>query len=245
MYNDRPFRGVRRYSFLARFEWGESSINKAGVEGRGMSKNVYARLRAEILSGKLPPGASLVEATIASRYRVSRTPIREALRRLEQDELVEQRDRGLAVRARSPEEILEIYSVRVVLEELVARSAAENRNELDLANLVERHARMVSVDRTHSDLMAATNQQFHEALWASSHNRVLVDLLARLNSYLARYPATTLSSPGRWENVLEDYRLLIDAIVNRDAEKASVISHDHMSAARDIRLRMLTSREGV
>lgn len=206
-----------------------------------MSKDVYERLRMEILNGKLAPGAPLVEATIAARYHVSRTPVREALRRLQQDELIEQRDRGSVVRDRSPEEILEIYGVRVVLEGLAARAAAENRSSLDLANLSERHARMKAVNRTDAQVMAATNQQFHEALWASSHNRMLVDLLIRLNSYLARYPATTLSSPGRWKIVLEDHQRLIDAINARDAETAGSVAEDHMSAARDIRLQIYAS----
>jgi DNA-binding GntR family transcriptional regulator len=188
-------------------------------------------------------GATLVESTIAARYNVSRTPVREALRRLEQDDLVEQGDRGLVVRLRSPEEILEIYSVRVVLEGLAARTAAEFRSELDLANMADRHARMLVVNDKDPDFMAAANQQFHQALWASSHNRTLVDLLIRLSSHLVRYPATTLASPGRWETVLKDHQRLIDAITARDAETAGSIAEAHMAAARDIKLRISASEE--
>lgn len=208
-----------------------------------MSKDIYERLRLEIVSGDIPSGTMLVESAIATRYDVSRTPVREALRRLQQDNLIEQRDRGLVVRSQSPEEILEIYSVRVVLEGLAARTAAEQRTGFDLANMEDRHARMLAVDVAVPSAMAVANQQFHEALWASSHNGTLIDLLNRLNSHLVRYPATTLSSPGRWTTVLDDYRRLIDAITARDALSAGIIAENHMAAARDIRLRMFVSEE--
>ena len=203
--------------------------------------DVYERLRLEIVTGKLASGSSLVETVTAARHGVSRTPVREALRRLEQDGLVERGDRGLQVRSCSPEEILEIYGARIVLEGLAARTAAECRSALDLANLEERHLRMVATDPNDAIAMATTNRQFHEALWASSHNRTLVDLLVRLNSHLTRYPATTLSSSGRWATVLEDHRRLLDAIEARDADAAGSIGETHMAAARDIRLRIYVS----
>jgi DNA-binding GntR family transcriptional regulator len=142
---------------------------------------------------------------------------------------------------RSPEEILEIYGVRVVLEGLVARTAAVSRSELDLANLASRHSQMLEVKQDDFDLMATSNRQFHEALWYSSHNRVLIDILVRLNSHLSRYPMTTLSSPGRWKTVLDDHQRLIDAITARDAALAGSIAEAHMAAAREIRLHLYAS----
>lgn len=206
-----------------------------------MSRDVYEELRSEIVTGTIPSGSSLVETAIAARYGISRTPVREALSRLEQDGLVERRDRGMEVRSCSPEEILEIYGVRIVLEGLAARTAAEFRSALDLATLEERHLRMVATDPADAIAMATTNRQFHEALWTSSHNRTLVDVLTRLNSHLTRYPATTLSSPGRWTTVLEDHRRLLDAIDAIDADAAGSIAESHMAAARDIRLRTYAS----
>lgn len=215
-------------------------MGAVGPTGDVMAKDAYERLREEIVEGMVEPGAPLVEAAIAARFGISRTPVREALRRLEQDGLVERGDRGMEVRSRSPEEILEIYGVRVVLEGLAARGAAEARTELDLANLEERHVRMGELGDSPGDpkAMALTNRLFHEALWTASHNRTLFDLLVRLNSHLSRYPATTLSSPGRWSRVLEDHRQMIDAIRQRDARQAGRLAEEHMTAARDIRLRI-------
>lgn len=204
-----------------------------------MSGDAYEILRAEIVDGVLTSGTPLVEASIATRMGISRTPVREALRRLEQDGLVERKGRVVAVRSCSPEEILEIYAVRIVLEGLAARLAAEARNEFDLAQLGERHLKMKELGNEPTDHigMALTNRRFHEALWTASHNRTLIDLLVRLNSHLSRYTATTLVSPGRWETVLADHQQLIEAITARDVERTASLAQSHMAAARDIRLR--------
>lgn len=206
-----------------------------------MTNDLYDRLRSEIVTGRLTPGAPLVETELAIQYGTSRTPVRESLRRLEQDGLVERGERGMQVRSRSPEEILEIYEVRIGLEGWVARTAAERRTSFDLALLEERHARMVEADSTSEEVAMALNNTFHEAIWSASHNQTLVDLLTRLRSHLTRYPVTTLTSPGRWEVVLRDYRQLIDAIIAKDAKASSELAKAHMTAARDIRLRMYAS----
>jgi len=203
-----------------------------------VSADVYERLRQAIVSGEMEPGASLVESAVAARYGISRTPVREALRRLEQDGLVERGDRGMRVRTRSPEEILEIYEVRIVLEASAARAAAERGSRLDLMRI--RHAReeMEAADSGDAAAMAATNRAFHRAIWAASHNGTLVDLLSRLDSHLVRYPATTLTSEGRWPTVLREHAEMLRAIEAGDADKAAHVAGEHMTEARDIRLRM-------
>jgi DNA-binding GntR family transcriptional regulator len=203
-----------------------------------LSTHVYERLRGEIVSGRLESGAPLVEATVAARYGTSRTPVREALRRLEQDGLVERGDRGLRVRTRGPEEILEIYEVRILLEGSAARGAADRSTKLDLIRIKNAADAMAAVDPADPDAMAAANQAFHEEIWAASHNRTLVDLLTRLNSHITRYPATTLTSPGRWTEALDEHGDLVHAIETGDRAQAGLIAESHMTKARDIRLRM-------
>lgn len=205
-----------------------------GVAGRG---EVYERLRRDIVAGELAPGAALVELPLAQRYGISRTPVREALRRLEHDGLVERHDRGLRVRATSPERTLEIYEVRIALEGIAARSAAEHRSGYDLARLRAAQEEMRAVDIADPRAMAAANLHFHEAMWAAGHNATLIELLDRLQAHVARYPETTLSDPGRWPAALEEHDALVDAIAARDETRARCLAEAHMSAARDIRLR--------
>lgn len=200
--------------------------------------DVYHRLRADITSGELPPGAALVETQLATRYHVSRTPVREALRRLQQDGVVERADRSMRVRPSSPEEILEIYDVRVTLEGLAARTAAEQRGDYDLTRLRGLADRMRALGTADTAAMVTQNRLFHEAVWAASHNATLVDLLTRLHTHLLRYPETTLDYPGRWQEVLDEHDGLLAAIVARDGETARRLAERHMTGARDVRLRM-------
>ncbi|HEY1823809.1 MAG TPA: GntR family transcriptional regulator [Trebonia sp.] len=197
----------------------------------------YEMMKQAILRGELEPGQQLIETALAEWCQVSRTPIREALSRLVQDGLAERSDRGLIVRRRSPEEILDIYETRIVLEATVGRVAAQRRSEFDvhtLHRIIER-ARGVAPD---DERKVEVNRQFHLAMWRASHNDSLLDLLERLNLHLARYPATTLSHPGRWEEAKQEHGAILDAVEARDEEKAHDLALAHFTRARDIRLRL-------
>lgn len=210
-----------------------------------MPSGVYERLRDDIVTGKFNAGDPLVETALASLYGVSRTPIREALRRLEQDGLVERGSRGMQVRSRSPEEILEIYEVRIILEAAAARAAAERRTTLDLMRLEQLHAAMLETSPNDAAAIAEHNRRFHEELWHASHNSTLVDLLTRLGAHLVRFRETTLTYSGRWKVVLEDHSALLEAIKAGDGDRAAEISTEHMIGARDTRLRMYAAAETI
>jgi DNA-binding GntR family transcriptional regulator len=199
---------------------------------------VYEQLRAGIVAGEYDPGEALVELVLAERYGISRTPVREALRRLEQDGLVERGDRGMRVRTRSPEEILEIYEARIALETTAAAAAAERRTDLDLIRIRRAATQMAAVSTAEPNAMAVANRVVHEAIWAAGHNGTIVDLLTRLNNHLTRYPATTLAVPGRWTEALREHDEIISAIGNRDRGTAAELSRKHMTRARDIRLQI-------
>lgn len=198
----------------------------------------YEMLKNAILSGELAPGQTLVETPIAEWCGVSRTPIREAFRRLEQDGLIHRKDAVLVVRERSPEDILDVYETRIVLEATAARVAAERRTDHDvrlLRLMLEQGRRIEDGDVA---AMVEANRQFHRAIWRASRNESLVDALDRLNMHLGRYPETTLSYPGRWATACAEHELLIDAIEARRPRKAYTLAEQHFSEARDIRLEL-------
>jgi DNA-binding GntR family transcriptional regulator len=196
----------------------------------------YEIIKQAIIKGELLPGQPLVEGVLAATCQVSRTPIREALTRLEQDGLVERSDRGLIVRDRSPEEILDIYQVRGVLEGTVATSAADRRNEHDIRILRSLLKQSDQVKADDDEAKVEVNRAFHHAVWAAGHNDCLLDLLERLDLHLGRYPATTLSFPGRWDEARHEHGELVDAIESRDGAAAQACALRHFSRARDIRL---------
>ncbi len=200
--------------------------------------STYEKLRNGIVSGDFPPGMHLVETALAETLGVSRTPIREALSRLEQDGLVDRGSRGLQVRDRSPAEILEIFEVRIVLEGMAARLAAERHSEVDRIRIQGHLARLTSERAAEPATLAEINRDFHRSIWLSSHNRTLIDMLERLSVHLFRYPFTTYEKPGRAKSSLVEHKELAEAIIARQADTAAQMASHHMTVARDIRLGM-------
>jgi DNA-binding GntR family transcriptional regulator len=208
------------------------------MPARVSSRELYERLRGDILGGRLPAGTALRETALAERYGVSRTPVREALRRLEHDKLLEAGDRGLRVRQPSHEEVVQVYDARILLEGAAAEQATRMRGEADLAMLDGLLARDLALADPSPETRADTNIEFHQAVWRATHNPVLIDLLQRLNLHLIHTPTTTLTAPGRWEQALGEHQALIAAIRDGEVVGAGDVARGHMRAARDVRLRM-------
>ncbi|MBO0706300.1 MAG: GntR family transcriptional regulator, partial [Candidatus Dormibacteraeota bacterium] len=164
--------------------------------------------------------------------------VREALRRLEQDGLVERVDRTMRVRRHSAEEILELYEVRTILETAAVRAAADRRTEFDVARMQRLLRRMEAPDLVREG-RAPLNREFHSALWRASHNGVLYDTLERLYVHSLRYLHTTLTGQERWESSLPQHREIVDAILRGDGEAAAALLGDHLREARDARLQLL------
>jgi DNA-binding GntR family transcriptional regulator len=203
-----------------------------------MGTSLYELIRSDIIAGVYRPGEPLGETALATKYGKSRTPIREALQRLQDERLIERTTRGVQVRVSTPEEILDIYEVRITLEGAAARSAATRHTDLDLVTLRRAHEAMTAYTGTSGSERAELNRVFHEAIWTASHSPTLLDLLIRLNTHLIRYPTSTLTHGERWERVLVEHLELMDAIENRDSETARRLAEAHMSGARDVRLQM-------
>jgi len=201
---------------------------------------LYERLRAALAEEEFPPGARLSEVDLCSRFEVSRTPIREALARLEQDGLIERRGSALFVRDRTADETIDIYRVRVYLEGAIAFDAAHRRSETDLLRLEAAAAagEQLTGDEDPAVLQAA-NSAFHRALALASHNQTLQDLQNRLTAQVAKLPSTTLSFPGRWEVSVREHRELLEAIRSQDGERARTLGTRHMNAAAEIRIKLI------
>lgn len=202
----------------------------------GRKPSPYEKLTQAIMSGELAPGQPLIETALAEWCEVSRTPIREALTRLEQDGLIVRGERGLMVRMRSPEEILDLYETRIVLEAMSSRVAATRRSYMDLITMRRIAERLESMDTDDEHAMAAGNREFHQAIWRASHNDSLSDLLQRLDMHVARYPSTTLSQPGRWAEANLEHQAIIAAIEAQDVERAHDLTAKHFERARELRL---------
>jgi DNA-binding GntR family transcriptional regulator len=201
------------------------------------AKSVYGRLREEIVSGALRPGSPLREIALAERFGVSRTPVREALRRLEQDRLLVPGSRGMEVRAIDPHEVVQVSELRILLETEAAGQAAQARATADLLRLEG----LLTRDRALADpddvTRVRTSLEFHAAIWQATHNAVLVDLLERL-AHVMHVPHSTLAG-DRWREVVDEHAHIVAAIRAGDDRTARELVGAHMNTAREIRLRLL------
>ena len=200
-------------------------------------QEIYEELRLAILSNQISAGTVLNQAAIGEHFGVSRMPVRDALRKLEHDGLLQRVPQGLQVRKRSRKEIIQVYDAWALLEGEAAAQAAGLRYEPDLApldQLVAQHKQAIDEGRSRPNIRLS----FHEAVWAAAHNDVLTDLLQRLNPLLVHTATSTLAQAKRWELALGEHQKLVDAIREGRADAAARLARDHIQNSRDARLEM-------
>lgn len=209
------------------------------MNGKIDREQIFSVLRAEILEGTLAPATPLREVALAERFEVSRTPVRDALSRLEQAGLLVRAQRGLEVQSVDPQTVMQVYDVRILLEEQVAGDAALHRTVRDMLRLEALVQRDRELEVKDDAMLRRSNLEFHRAVWAASHNPVLQELLERLSHHLVHAPHSTLSVPGRWQEATGEHAELLEAIDGRDAEAARAVARRHFETARRIRLDIL------
>jgi DNA-binding GntR family transcriptional regulator len=208
---------------------------------RSRAQELYNWLRSAILSGELRPHERLVETTIAELASVSRTPVREALHRLEVDGLVgEGEGGGLEVIGFSLDELADLCAVRETLEGMATELAAVSRSELELATLRSVVAREEELagDASSVEALVELNHSFHETLWRSARNRYLADELKHLRSLIERLQETTLRSSDRLEQAISEHKAIVDALEQRDVAVAGELARRHFRNAMAMRLAM-------
>ncbi|MEM7059900.1 MAG: GntR family transcriptional regulator [Pseudomonadota bacterium] len=197
--------------------------------------DAYALILEEIDQGDLAPGARLVETDLAERFGMSRTPIREALQRLEAQGVVARDGRSLRVATLDHDQLGELYEVRAHFEGLAARLAARHAAPEEVALLRE----MVETDRDRLDdptALATSNRRFHRQLHRASHNRYLNQILDGMRRSMALLSSTTLMSPDRGAQSLAEHDRIVTAITDRDETAAQAAAEEHISNAYRTRL---------
>lgn len=198
-------------------------------------------IREAILDGLLIPSTWLRELELARELSVSRTPVREALRRLAVEGLVTiEAHQGALVASMSMDDILEVYVVREELEGLAARLAAKHhagRHVEQLAKLMDR-MQEAAQEQDYSEL-ASLNLAFHKVIRDAAGNAYLDRFLTQVEHAVRRFGRTTFAMPGRSKEALEEHRRLASAISSGDAETAEMLATQHMKRARELRIRAL------
>ncbi|WBU54102.1 GntR family transcriptional regulator [Paracoccus sp. SCSIO 75233] len=199
-------------------------------------KDAYSLIVDAMDAGEYQPGDRLVEAELAERFGVSRTPVREALQRLETQSMVKRDGRSLIVSTLDHNQLSELYIVRTELEALAARLAARHATPEEIRVLQS----MIDEDMTRlddADALARSNRRFHHQIHLASHNRYLVQQLDMVHRNMALMARTSLAVEGRSKTALAEHQAIVDALKSGEGVAAEEALRNHISRAFETRLR--------
>ncbi|PWE33659.1 GntR family transcriptional regulator [Maritimibacter sp. 55A14] len=206
-------------------------------EAKPAQKDAYELILEAIDGGLFKPGDRLVESELAERFHVSRTPIREALQRLETQSMLTRMGRSLIVASLDHNQLAELYSVRNELEGLAAKLAAQHAAPEEIRVLYD----MIEGDRAlvgDPTALSRANRRFHKQIHLASHNRYLVQQLDLVHRSMALLATTSLAVEGRGETALEEHLAIVRAIEARDGDAACAALKNHLSKAFETRLKL-------
>jgi DNA-binding GntR family transcriptional regulator len=217
-----------------------SATEEDGRPGRGRSNWAYERLHEAIREGALEPGQRVMETEISAWLRISRTPVREAMRRLLAEGLLEHAaNGGLAVTLYDLRAISEFYATRERLEGAAAALAADHADPTErriLSAMLDTMRGLPADPRAH----ARENQAFHEQIYRTAHNRFLLKSLRALLNFVPLLGRTTYHAPDRIEEAQAEHTEIVEAILARDPQRAEDAARRHIRHAYDSRVRVVT-----
>lgn len=206
------------------------NLQKEVTDKFSLRGRVFNKIREDILSGVYHENEELKENTIGIELGVSRTPVREALRQLELEGLVNIiPNKGAYVTGITTKDIHDIYIIRSYLEGLCARWACEHINEAqiealdEILYLSEFHAR-----REHHEQLVDLDNRFHELIYEASGSKILDHMLTDFHHYVERIRKITLSRTSRATKSNAEHTAILNAIKERDADRAEELAHEHM-----------------
>lgn len=197
---------------------------------------VYAEVLKAVNEGRLAAGQRVLETDVADWLKVSRTPVREAIRRLESEGVLVRTDRGLVVLRMEDDQVMELYTMRKVLEGAAAGLAAQQASTAEIMVLNHILADEANTSETNAYRLAAINREFHTALWQASHNRYMLRTLTSLQNAYMRLRSTTFSVSGRPAKALKEHRAILKAVAARDADAAEQAARHHIQESLSCRL---------
>lgn len=202
------------------------------------AQKVYDSVIEFLRKGTFKPGDRIRAEDVAQTFEVSRTPVREALSRLQEKGLLEMTPAGLAVARLKRQHVLELYDMRELLEGSAARFAAQHASESDLYS-IRQLAELFAVPAADTARLAQLNRSFHNAIYEAAHNRYLLGMLHGMHDTLMLLPSTTFAVEGRQSTAVEEHEAILKAIETRDADEAERQARLHIRNARDTRLAMM------
>lgn len=203
-------------------------------ENRSLTSIIFDRIREEILNNKYEVGEKIVEAKLAEELGVSRTPVREALKQLELDGLVENiPNRGVVVKGITTQDIADIYTIRMEIEAVAARWCVERMDESHISTLKEIFE-LMEFYTFKKDIQKCfeLNTKFHETIYMATKSRYLEHVLKDFQIFMKATRIKSLKTEGRLEDSLEEHKLILEAIINKDVELAVERIKNHINNSK-------------
>ncbi|MEA4902929.1 GntR family transcriptional regulator [Desulfitobacterium sp.] len=202
---------------------------------------VFESLREAIINGVLEPGERLMEIQLADEMGVSRTPVREAIRKLELEGFVVMIPRkGAYVAGVSDKDVTDVFEIRSALEGLAAGLAAERITDEEIEQM-ERMILYRSGEAVDIEKIVEADTDFHALVYQASRNDRLIANLANLREQIQRFRATSLSYPGRLKDAVEEHQAIAEAIIGHNVEEAQSLAMAHIMTAENVMFEALRS----
>ena len=209
-----------------------------------LADQVFDRLESDILSGVYKRGEILTELKLCEALGISRTPVREAMKRLEQEHIIEDCGKGMRVLSITEEDAATIYEIRSRVEGLAAAACARNISAEDLKamhDLVDLQA--FYAERGDSDRVKSLDSEFHEMIYRCSGSAVLYDTLVPLHKKVQKFRKAAVEQRSHAEDSVAEHRAVYEAIASKDAAKAEAVMNAHVASARDRLAKSLAAME--
>ncbi|MCR4887320.1 MAG: GntR family transcriptional regulator [Clostridiales bacterium] len=206
-----------------------------GLENRPIRDIAYEQLKHAIITGQIPAGSRIVETVYADQLHISRTPLREALRKLERDGLVEYvLHRGVVVRAFTIDDIDEIFIIRNAMMMLILPSVVENVTDGALSRLREILKDMdVAQEKADADALAVLNREFHGSIEHLSDKLRILRVIDSQEEYIKRFSALAIASVVRRSNAHQEHHQMVALLESRDLEGLKKLMHHHLEESKE------------
>ncbi|HKL11224.1 MAG TPA: GntR family transcriptional regulator [Clostridia bacterium] len=205
------------------------------TENKSLTTVIFERIRDDILYGKYEKGEKIVEAKLAEEFNVSRTPVREALKQLELDDLVENiPNRGVVVKGISKQDIVDIFTIRLAIEGIAVEWAIERMDQEDMQKIKEIYELMEFYTfKKDVKKFAELNTKFHEAIYRATKSRYLENVLKNYQVFMKVVRYKSLEKPGRLQGALNEHKLIVDALMEKDVEQARMVVIEHVKHSKE------------
>jgi DNA-binding GntR family transcriptional regulator len=208
-----------------------------------IKEQVYSIIKKDILNGVIKPGSWLQEKELASKLNVSRSPVREALKELSGEGLLENiPNKGVFVRELTEEDIMDVFELRIIIEKYAIEKAVERMTEDDENELKEILSRLLEAFKIKNvNLYCSIDAELHNAIIYMSKNKLIYEVNEKIYSLLQPFRTISLNSPKRFEESIIEHRNMVEAVINKDTETAWRCDLNHLNLAKDEIIRYMST----